>query len=348
MLRALSSRLRDTLIGDVVRGVHVGLDTAQSEIGRAGSLESVNLRWIRVNDFLTSHSDRRSPSPDLGADEPDRDEGLGPSGCGGASGSIYGKKRAREGDLDPSHFLRLPLLLLRMPTSLKNVVTEWLSGVFDCHISPLSLGTRGLVRIWETWLKSVPLPTQGPAAKEVVITLGFSLPHLADEPADGTSDNEQRDGNDNVPRGVQQGLRSIDITMQPEDISRFVEAGLRIAQNRTAAGPKPWVGDARTRRILAGGHEQDGWAWKTEAGQTGDEADDEQPFVDALALYLDTHLALNLFHPSVRVTKIASSGFVLTGSRLKVSKTKETKAVCRLLADITRTSLGTEVAQMFK
>ncbi|PKS05960.1 hypothetical protein jhhlp_007793 [Lomentospora prolificans] len=377
MLRTLSNRLRDTLIGDVVRGVYVGLDPTQSEIGNAGSLESVKLHWVRVSDVISQiDPDRRPPSRDLSSDAPDND-GIGLLGMrrgiwidiryenAACTGMLLpdlsseeekdipeqtwvetkGKKRGRASEVDPSHFLQLPLLLLRMPTPLKKIVTEWLSGVFDCHISPLSLGTRSLVRIWETWLKTATVPETGPKAKEVVVTLGFSLPHLADEIPDGVQeDDEDEEG---LPRGLQQGLRSIDISIQPDDISQFVLAGEAIAENRDAAGPKPWMGDARTRKILAGGHEDDGWAWKAEDSGTGDSADDEQPFIDALAFYLDEHLALNLFHPSVRVTRISSPGFVLTDSRIKVFETTDAKAVCNLLADVTRRSLGTELPQVF-
>jgi hypothetical protein len=42
-----------------------------------------------------------------------------------------------------------------------------------------------------------------------------------------------------------------------------------------------------------------------------------QPFTEALGLYLDQHLGLNLFHPGTRVTKIACGEFAMSESRLK-------------------------------
>ena len=42
------------------------------------------------------------------------------------------------------------------------------------------------------------------------------------------------------------------------------------------------------------------------------------PFAEALRAYLDRHLALDLFHPGVRVLKIAGDGFSLAEGRVKL------------------------------
>ena len=383
MLRTLSERLRDTLIGDVVRGVYIGLDpTHTGELGQAGSLESVNLRWVRVSDVISKIDlDRRPPSRDLSSDAPlESGDGLGVLGMrrgiwidiqyenAACTGMLLPDLSSREDErdglqeqeqmwasegrktrskrkngVDPSHFLHLPLLLLRMPTPLKNIVVEWLSGVFDCRVGPLSLGTRCLVQVWETWLRTALVPDRAALAKEVVITLGFSLPHLEEEVTVGENGEEDEDGDQPKGKSVQQGLRTLEISIEPGDIENFVRAGEKIAEDKIKPQPRPWTGDARTRKILAGGHDEDGWSWKT-----GDEADQQQqPFIDALAYYLDHHLALNLFHPSVRITKIASPGFVLTDSRIKVFDTTDAESVCHLLADITKRSLGPELPRVF-
>ena len=45
--------------------------------------------------------------------------------------------------------------------------------------------------------------------------------------------------------------------------------------------------------------------------------------MEALAHHLDHHMALNLFHPGVRVTQVSCGGFVLSQSRIKVVKTAD-------------------------
>ncbi|RSM08002.1 hypothetical protein CEP52_004993 [Fusarium oligoseptatum] len=104
------------------------------------------------------------------------------------------------------------------------------------------------------------------------------------------------------------GLRSIDITISAQDLRRFLRAGQKIRPSDKTI----WKGDARERRRLAGGNTDDGWAWRT----TQDAK--TNPFTEALGSYLHHHLALDLFHPSVQVTQISCTGFVLGQGRLKI------------------------------
>jgi hypothetical protein len=56
----------------------------------------------------------------------------------------------------------------------------------------------------------------------------------------------------------------------------------------------------------------EGWKWRRD-----DNAPD-CPFTEAMAHYLDQHLGLDMFHPSVGVTQISCGGFVLAQSRVKI------------------------------
>ncbi|KAH8912704.1 hypothetical protein BR93DRAFT_942496 [Coniochaeta sp. PMI_546] len=51
-LGALAKRLRDLLVGDVVRGVEVGLASDGGVMGRAGALEAVHLSWSSLGSVL--------------------------------------------------------------------------------------------------------------------------------------------------------------------------------------------------------------------------------------------------------------------------------------------------------
>jgi hypothetical protein len=171
----------------------------------------------------------------------------------------------------------------------------------------MRLGTRTLVQSWEAWLRSAGLPARG--SRDMVLTLGFYLP--------------SRDKSNLVPVGSPEedatkietlGLKSIDVMIPAGELHKFVAAGKRLStsQNGTGGSGWGWESDAKKRRILAGRLYEEGWEWRT------DGSPEQQPFSEALACYLKEHLALNLFHPGVRVLKIACSGFALSDTRLKV------------------------------
>lgn len=332
-LQTLSQRLRDTLVGDVVRGVQVGLEGNDSSLGRAGPLEKVGIRWVSFDALLGDADDaevdlsRDLSSDAVGSDnerkpralvfemryenalctamllpsesrDAARQDGANSTNQLGIPGLLTSGSSAGDG-----HFLHLPLLLLRMPAPLKAIIVDFLSGTFDCRISPMRLGTRSLTTAWERWIQDAGLPTKGPLSKDMVLTLGFYVPQAE---AVGDEGEEQ-------PEGL--GIKSIDIIIPADDLRRFADAGKALAADGTVGKGKTlsqgYEDDLRTRKRLAGGKADEGWAWRE-----GNEK--QQPFLAAVAAYLDKHLALNLFHPGVRVTKIACGGFVLSEGRVKV------------------------------
>lgn len=195
----------------------------------------------------------------------------------------------------------------------------------------MTLGTKTIVDIWEAWVQVAGLPARGP---DFVVTLAFNAP-LSD--VEGTTDTDMED--DNTEKQAEPGLKSVDITISPEDLRRFVRAGATMrSQNSRHSGS--WVNDVRERRKLAGGNSEDGWSWR-------DDKDGEDPtmypFTEALGRYLDHHLGLNLFHPSVRITQISCAGFVLGQSRLKILSLGETGNELRKATWMFITRLGDRV-----
>ncbi|KFH41213.1 hypothetical protein ACRE_080720 [Hapsidospora chrysogenum ATCC 11550] len=334
-LEILARRLRDTLVGDVVRGIQIGLESTDTPSGQVGPLKSVKLRWFRANMVLgdevggAGHDEEDSVWDSLAESQK---QGLwieilhenaayialllpsvGDAGKRMATTQTWqmqpGGQAASHSNARESHFIHLPLLLLRMPLPLKNVIGEWLSATFDCRVSKLALGTRTLVHVWEDWIRTVGVRSNGP---DFVVTLAFNAP-LPDPSLD-----EEEGGSNQVGDSVEDtkpGLRSVDITIQPQDLRRFARAGKGLAQRPKVGSGVSWENDIRQRRRLAGGNSDDGWAWLSRESDT---AASSQPFTDALARYLDHHLALNLFHPSVRIAQISCGGFVLASGRLKV------------------------------
>lgn len=351
-LQTLAQRLRDVLVGDVVRGVEVGLGQDEDGVmGRAGALEVVEMRWVGVEGVLGLEGGTGAGKdmlfvglryeaavctallvPWLGEEE---DQG------GAAAGGFGGRGE----EVDESQFMVMPLLLMRMPSPLKAVVAEFLATAFDCRVSPLRLGTRSMVQGWEAWIETVGLPTRGPLAKDVVLSLGFYVPPEEGEAGKDESEDE----------GDQQlGLKSIEVFIPAAELRRFADAG-RTPSRPKAGSEAIWENDIRKRRKLAGRMYEEGWEWRKES--TDEDSTASQPFTEALGRYVNQHLGLNLFHPGVRITKMACGGFVMSESRLKIfapadlgdaaaggaPSSGQRKAVWELLRDLVQKARGQDL-----
>ncbi|RKU42384.1 hypothetical protein DL546_003433 [Coniochaeta pulveracea] len=325
-LQALSKTLRDLLVGDVVRGVEVGLEGEDGIMSRAGALEAIDMGWETVGailgldpqsvDYQTDeittrrlkaastrealHISLRYESALCTAlllprldDSGDEDAGL------------------EEGDLlfpaKSDHFRALPLLLLRMPTPLNQ----------------LRLGTKTLVFNLERWIRVADrVNSTSASSKDVVLTLGFSVPVITDGVQTGDT--------------VDLGLKSIDVIIPAVDLQDFRDAGLQPLKRKGT-----WEASRSKRRRTDGHLLEEGWEWREK--DQGKPA--SQPFIEALGAYSDEHLALNLFDPRVRVTKVACGGFVMSEARLKlfpppgddgerVATTEHMRAVVDCLGDL--------------
>lgn len=365
-LQTIAQRLRDRLVGDVVRGVEVGLGPGGGNWGlaRAGALERVEMRWVGVADLLdvareeleswdadddgtaawrratgellgkralqvSMHYELASCTalllPSLTGEGKDRTDARGKTQFFIGAGTDHGG--AGQQLVDPDRFLTLPLLLLRMPAPLKTVVADFLSTTFDCRVSPMRLGTRSLVGSWEAWIRSAGLPARGPLAKDVVLSLGFHVPPPPDK-ATIAPGQPSGDGDATASAHHHLGIKSVDVIIPAAELRRFTVAGQQMTGNhhkRPASTEWGWQDDLRKRRRLAGRLYEEGWEWRG-ASCDGDGDGDgdgharpgQQPFTEALACYLDEHLGLHLFHPGVRIVKIACGGFVMSESRLKM------------------------------
>ncbi|KAH8168618.1 kinetochore complex sim4 subunit fta1 domain-containing protein [Sarocladium implicatum] len=335
-LDELASRLRDTLVGDVVRGVQIGLESTQTAVGQVGPLRQIKIRWFQATDVLGDAApdqparDARKGKKRAAKTRKERDisteKGLWihikhenaaynalllPAGQRSLASGWATNTDDNDEQANDDHFVRLPLLLLRMPQPLKIVISEWLTSTFDCRVSKVALGTRTLVNIWEAWIQEMGILSKGP---DFVVTLAFSLPaHLRKEEKEGSDSEDELNQDDTEVVIAEPGLKSIDITINPQDLRRFVRAGEDL---RPLKGQKKqsWETDPRERRVLAGPNADDGWAWRTPTTAN------EHPFTEALGRYLDHHLALDMFHPGVRVVQISCGGFVLAQNRLKLVK----------------------------
>lgn len=367
-LDLLAHRLRDTLVGDVVRGIQIGLESSETTYGQVGPLRSVKLRWFKASSVLGS-GDETEDGENGWKDLPEsRKQGLwlqirhehasyiavllpgletfgnqGMSRWQMAPGEKVGNSGAQA---EQNNFLHLPLLLFRMPASLKTIICEWLSSTFDCRVSKLALGTKTILDVWEHWVQRMGLPTTGP---DFQIVLGFNAP-LPDPDTPTIQNGASAESDADSKAVMASGLRSLDITIRAIDLRRFVRAGKNIP---VAAGTtNAWDEDARERRRLAGTNDDDGWAWRRPDKKDGGNVQN-QPFTEALGAYLDRHLALNLFHPSVRVIQVSCSGFVLAQSRLKIVRPRDelgdelSRAAWMFVAKLSQRVTGVGTATVF-
>ncbi|KAI0376312.1 kinetochore complex Sim4 subunit Fta1-domain-containing protein [Hypomontagnella monticulosa] len=416
-LAVLSRRLRDMLVGDVVRGVQVGLES-DAALGRTGALIAVEWRWIGVKRILGPNtrdggrdgSVELGNSSDVGEAETETEDWTQRKGhvlcielryenarfsalllpdLGGGSGvgdpssnpillpSWTWQNSSRAGDVDTTTFMSLPLLLFRMPAPLKAVLIDFLSNTFDCRINPLALGTRTLVHSWEAWLSHAnSRDRRRTLSRDVLITLGFHVEPPDPKPKP-TQNNSTGDGDPSKEAQAQAqaqtqepphlGLKSVDITIPAGDIRRFLRVGSSLASNPTAATRKRKAvatttlsaeQQSRQRRKLAGGKEEEGWAWQSQnesnnsniaevSGKEkgGEEEETRQPFTEALAAYLWHHLGLDVFHPGVRVQRVACDGFALSDGRLKIFAPtgrgeSDSGSVWKLMRDLVRRARG--------
>ncbi|KAK3484809.1 kinetochore complex Sim4 subunit Fta1-domain-containing protein [Neurospora hispaniola] len=366
-LRNLSQRLREILVGDVVRGVEVGLGRADGEdgvMGRAGALEYVDIRWVNMgavlditspetNDSEGEHEDATPRTdldwPGLVSDLKDKKALhillryetaectalLLPSSSDQQQAdpptNQFTISNSQPTDPpNPAHFLHLPLLLLRMPAPLKSVISDFLSTTFDCRVSSLRLGTRSLVQSWESWIRTAGLPEKGPLAKDVVLNLGFYIPPPDNKGTATNATPAAREDKEGPPGQEPLGIKGIDVIIPAADVRGFVRAGKQMQGDKEKEKEKgkgktkekqTWQMDVKKRRKLAGRLGEEGWEWRTAV--SGDNQTEESPFTEALGRYVDKHLGLNLFHPGVRVTKVACGGFAMSEGRLKVFAPRE-------------------------
>ncbi|KAI9816237.1 MAG: hypothetical protein M1827_001838 [Pycnora praestabilis] len=278
-----SRRLNDILKGNIVLGVQIGNGVGGDEgLGRAGFFQSC--RWtVLKNERAWAVVERRQFAEEEDADPESRDE-EDASDVGELAGVMIEVRYERatymglmlrnpEASEISAEFIHLPLLLLRMPGPLKEILLDYLATTFDTRVSPMILPPDFLSWSLERFLGDLTgngdrqdVQNLKSIVKDIQITLKFPTAAPA--------------------------LNSLDIKIPQENIPIFVSRGKKILRQKSS------VDAPRTRKRK--------WSPSDDAGQPP-----AGPFMAAFNLYIKTHMALSLSHADVRISKIACGAFVL-------------------------------------
>jgi hypothetical protein len=269
-LQQHARRFRDILAGDVLRGVRVGLGPEDDVLARVGALKSVTWQVLEDEDLWNMDEETRMDTTmGLAAGKGIlvqvsyemmlyRAILLGPDQQCGQDESMV--------DVGQEGFQHFPLLLTRMPGSLRETFTDFLATTFDARVAILRLSGPYLATTFEKYIFDCCMGEDGEevdlvessrnlrkVVKDVQVLIGFDFPTTS-------------------------SLQTIEFHIGQEDIPRLVQTGKRIENM-------------------------------------------ESPFMNALSIFVKTHLALDIKHEGVRVLRIACGAFVLgVEGRIKLTQ----------------------------
>lgn len=256
VLQHHAHRFREILVGDVLRGVRIGL--GNDAITAAGGLNKVTWRLLSEEDAWDKAQGDEETRLEETTVTIDSSRGI-------LVTVAYEKMTytaillKMEDVVSEAGFQHFPLLLTKMPASLKETFLAYLSSTFDTRVSAIHLSSKQVIGVFETYLSDVCTGVDGVelesgerirvlrnVVKETEVFVGFDM--LTDSGA----------------------LKTIEIHLLREDVPKLLATGRPMA-----------VDGAST------------------------------PFMNALSVYMQAHLALDLKHEQVKIVRIACGAFVL-------------------------------------
>jgi hypothetical protein len=256
-LRTHAQRLRNQLKGDSIRGVEVDFASTEGALPNLGPLERCN--WDILGDE-DAWIERQRQLVDPEASEVAAS--IAPEQARGLDISLEYERTSYNALLlrdpgttsSPEGFTSLPLLMIKMPAPIREVVLNYLRTTFDAHISPLKLAPSFLTSTLETYFRHLGASASSQPIRDVIRQLQLQL---------------------SFPTSTAL-LKHLDITIASHDVPGFVTRGKHIPNSSPT------------------------------------------PFTAAITLYLRKHLALELSHPKVQISKITCGAFTLATDRLKL------------------------------
>lgn len=226
-------RFHDILRGDVLRGVRVGLADTSSKndegLGRAGGL--VDVKWVVLGDEDDWVAAGDGKEMDEERDQSDLQRGIYVEIAYERIKYIAVLLRRwqdEEEDVDEDGaeeddgFTHLPLLLTRMPNSLRQTLLDYLTTTFDTRATPLKLPSSNLSTFLEDYLQ------------DLTDTHTFSNDpsiashHRASAEATLRSAIKDIQFSISLPAPTSPLLKTMDITVPKDDVAMFISTGQKI------------------------------------------------------------------------------------------------------------------------
>lgn len=208
-----ASSFRDLLTGEVLRGVRVGLASEDDALARVGGLQAV--RWTLMGSTEDWQNQRRVTGDDTTVFK------------GDSRGILIDVTYERaaycaillhdHGTHEDVGFSNYPLLLMRMPGSLRETLLSFLATTFDTRASPMKLPSTFIGDAVEKYLEDMTSGEDGPLdaiqadkalrsiTKDILVTLSFNVPGRT-------------------------ALKSIDVTLSKDDTSRLLSRGRKLQE----------------------------------------------------------------------------------------------------------------------
>ncbi len=200
-LKAHAACLSDVLKGDILRGVDIGQGYGSQDLSKSGPLQRCS--WSLLDDQAEDDEEEDAVTADVVAND--------------ARGihirlqfekvtyAAFLLRNPPAGNIH-AEFTSLPLLLVRMPTALREAFLAHLSVTFDTHIAPMKLRSTFLTSSIERLIQKFTAQKPSQQAELISNTVNsvqiqFSFPDAS--PA----------------------LKSIDISIDRKDIAGFVSSG---------------------------------------------------------------------------------------------------------------------------
>lgn len=218
-LRTHSRRLRDVLKGDNLRGVQVDFPGPENLLHNSGPLEECD--WNLIGDESSWTELYTQP---IDSESQDAISTVTPETARGIqidlqyAKHIYSAFILRDPDKtsSPPGFTSLPLLLVRMPAAIREILLNYLSTTFDTHISPLKLRASFLASALESHLTRLTTSTSTQFIPDILKAVQLQL---------------------SFPTSTKL-LKNIDISIAREDIPGFLARGKLLSQ-QVQTGPVP-------------------------------------------------------------------------------------------------------------
>lgn len=235
-LSTYASQLRDLLVGDVLRGVRVGLADTDDSLARVGALKVVQWTVLKDEEHWPEAEDvtrLQDESTIESADE--RGLHLSIQYERATYTALLLKTASGSEVIEESHdgFTHYPLLLTRMPRTLLTTLTTFLSTTFDTHISPLRIPSATMTAMLENYISNI---TQIDAdATDQDVTPAYTATVLQ-----STLRDIQLTLTITLP-SKNASLRAIDITIPKSDLHPLLQRGRKLAALQPSTPPMPFM-----------------------------------------------------------------------------------------------------------